>query len=76
MLESFGGKVTSSVSGKTDFLLVGKDPGFSKVTRPPTTPTQRGCLAHSALAVTVCVYALRASACGTPGVDGAIDALV
>ena len=27
MIESFGGKVTSAVSGKTDFVLVGKDPG-------------------------------------------------
>ena len=25
------GKVTGSVSGKTDFVLVGKDPGRSKV---------------------------------------------
>ena len=31
MVESFGGKVTSSVSGRTDVLIVGKDPGASKV---------------------------------------------
>ncbi len=33
MIESFGGRVTSSVSGKTDFVLVGQEPGFSKVTQ-------------------------------------------
>ena len=31
MIESFGGRVTSAVSGKTDFVLIGKDPGRSKV---------------------------------------------
>jgi hypothetical protein len=31
LVESFGGRVTGSISGKTDMLLVGKDPGFSKV---------------------------------------------
>lgn len=30
------GKVTGSVSGKTDFVLVGKDPGRSKVTQADT----------------------------------------
>ncbi|KAI8614747.1 hypothetical protein BC830DRAFT_1125914 [Chytriomyces sp. MP71] len=29
--ESFGARVTGSVSGRTDFLIVGQDPGFSKV---------------------------------------------
>jgi len=33
MLKSFGGKVTSSVSRKTTFLMVGKSPGFSKVSK-------------------------------------------
>jgi len=33
LVESFGGRVTSSVSGKTTILLVGKEPGFSKVAR-------------------------------------------
>jgi len=31
MIESFGGKVTGSVSGKTDYLIVGREPGASKV---------------------------------------------
>jgi hypothetical protein len=31
MIESFGGRVTSAVSGKTDYLVVGKEPGASKV---------------------------------------------
>jgi len=31
MVESFGGRVTSAISGKTDILLVGKEPGYSKV---------------------------------------------
>jgi len=31
MIESFGGRVTGSVSGKTSFLLVGREPGMSKV---------------------------------------------
>jgi len=33
MIKSFGGKVASAVSGRTDVLVVGKDPGFSKVTK-------------------------------------------
>lgn len=31
MIEDFGGRVTGSVSGKTDYLVVGKEPGASKV---------------------------------------------
>ena len=31
LIQSFGGRVTASVSGKTDVLLVGKNPGYSKV---------------------------------------------
>lgn len=31
MIASFGGRVTGSVSGKTNFLVVGKEPGASKV---------------------------------------------
>jgi len=33
MLASFGAKVTGSVSGKTTVLLVGKEPGMSKVSK-------------------------------------------
>jgi BRCT domain type II-containing protein len=33
MIESFGGVVTSAVSGKTNFLLVGAEPGRSKVSK-------------------------------------------
>lgn len=38
MIESFGGKVTGSVSGKTDILVVGKDPGYSKVSNAKSKP--------------------------------------
>jgi BRCT domain type II-containing protein len=38
MIESFGGKVTASVSGKTDILVVGKDPGYSKVSNAKSKP--------------------------------------
>ena len=31
MIEAFGGRVTSAVSGKTDYLVVGKAPGAKKV---------------------------------------------
>jgi len=41
MIESFGGKVTSAVSGKTDVLVVGKDPGFSKVSKARNNPSTR-----------------------------------
>ncbi|KAK3268662.1 hypothetical protein CYMTET_22847 [Cymbomonas tetramitiformis] len=33
MIERFGGRVTSAVSGKTTVLLVGQEPGFSKVSQ-------------------------------------------
>ncbi|KAL7435774.1 hypothetical protein ACHAXM_004665 [Skeletonema potamos] len=33
LIENFGGRVTGSVSGKTNFLVVGKDPGASKVSK-------------------------------------------
>ena len=38
IIDSFGGKVTGSVSGKTDLLVVGKDPGFSKVSNARSKP--------------------------------------
>ena len=33
MIKTFGGTITGSVSGKTSYLLVGKDPGMSKVSK-------------------------------------------
>jgi hypothetical protein len=33
MIESFGGRVTGSVSGKTNYLVVGRSPGASKVSK-------------------------------------------
>jgi hypothetical protein len=33
IIESFGGRVTSAVSGKTDVLVVGQEPGASKVSK-------------------------------------------
>ena len=33
MIESFGGTVTGSVSGKTDFVVVGKEPGAGKTSQ-------------------------------------------
>lgn len=38
MVESFGGRVTTSVSGKTDILIVGKEPGRSKVQEAEMQP--------------------------------------
>lgn len=38
ILESFGARVTSSVSGRTDFLIVGQEPGMSKVTKARAQP--------------------------------------
>ena len=37
MVEAFGGRVTSSISGKTTILLVGKEPGMSKERPWPRT---------------------------------------
>ena len=33
MIQTFGGRVTSAISGKTNVLVVGKAPGFSKVSK-------------------------------------------
>ena len=38
MVTSFGGRVTSSISGKTDLLIVGSEPGFSKVSKARSQP--------------------------------------
>jgi len=41
LIESFGGRVTTAVSGKTDYLVVGKDPGASKVKKAISRNLQR-----------------------------------
>lgn len=41
MISAFGGKVASAVSGRTDVLVVGKDPGFSKVSKARKNPRTR-----------------------------------
>ena len=38
MVQSFGGRVTGSVSGKTNILIVGKQPGMSKVSKARANP--------------------------------------
>jgi len=38
IVEKFGGRCTSAVSGKTDILLVGKEPGMSKVSQARSKP--------------------------------------
>jgi len=38
MIQSFGGKVAAAVSGKTDVLVVGKEPGMSKVLKARKSP--------------------------------------
>ncbi|CAN0589036.1 unnamed protein product, partial [Ectocarpus sp. 12 AP-2014] len=38
MCESFGARVTSAISGKTDMLIVGKEPGASKVGKANASP--------------------------------------
>jgi hypothetical protein len=37
-VKSFGGRVTGSLSKKTDYLLVGEEPGLSKVTKARALP--------------------------------------
>ena len=41
IVASFGGRVTGSISGKTDILIVGKSPGFSKVSKARANPRIR-----------------------------------
>lgn len=38
MVEAFGGKVTGAVSGRTHILVVGKEPGMSKVSKAEGQP--------------------------------------
>ena len=47
LVESFGGRVTGAISGKTDILLVGKEPGMSKEGVLGSTPvSSHGVLFH------------------------------
>ena len=46
MLESFGARVTSAVSGKTDVLLLGKEPGCATPPRLQPTPPRGIHAAH------------------------------
>ena len=32
-IKRYGGKITSAVSGKTSYLIVGREPGESKITK-------------------------------------------
>ena len=38
MVQAFGGRLTGSVSGKTNILIVGKQPGMSKVSKARANP--------------------------------------
>ncbi|KAJ1849650.1 DNA replication factor C complex subunit Rfc1 [Coemansia sp. RSA 2708] len=40
LIKSFGGQVTSAVSGKTSYLVVGNDPGSSKIKKAKTLKTR------------------------------------
>ncbi|KAJ2471526.1 replication factor C subunit 1, partial [Coemansia sp. RSA 2131] len=40
LIKTFGGKVTSAVSGRTSYLVVGDDPGSSKVKKAKTLGTR------------------------------------
>jgi hypothetical protein len=44
LVQSFGGKVTGALSGRTKILIVGKDPGFSKVDKARQQPAQTSLL--------------------------------
>ncbi|KAJ2060237.1 DNA replication factor C complex subunit Rfc1 [Coemansia sp. S146] len=39
LIKTYGGRVTSAVSGKTSYLVVGEDPGSSKVSKAKTLKT-------------------------------------
>lgn len=52
MCEAFGGKVTSAVSGKTNLLIVGKEPGMSKVSK---ARSQHGCQLLSIHDLKLCI---------------------
>ncbi|CAN0086778.1 unnamed protein product, partial [Sphacelaria rigidula] len=52
MCESFGARVTSAISGKTDLLIVGREPGASKVGKANASPK---CRAISLMDLTKCI---------------------
>ena len=43
MITAFGGRVTGSISGKTNVLVVGKEPGMSKVTQARARAAMKMC---------------------------------
>eukprot|EP00127_Corallochytrium_limacisporum_P004134 Clim_evm79s157 gene=Clim_evmTU79s157 len=44
IVKKYGGRVTSSVSGKTDYLVVGNEPGQSKLAKAKSLQAKGGCL--------------------------------
>jgi hypothetical protein len=53
MVEAFGGKVTGAVSGRTHILVVGKEPGMSKVSQAEGQPNCQLMVSNTRLALNV-----------------------
>ena len=60
IVESLGGIVRERVSGKTDILLVGEDPGYEKVTFARSVASLRILSLEVYMYMCVCVYSLEA----------------